>query len=71
MGVRHRLRGPGRRQAYGYAKASDKAKYGKAVAKRHLLPSPTLSGHDGRMMDQNDYRYALALPYNVAVEEGR
>lgn len=55
--------------SYAYAKASDKAEYGKAVATATFKISYA-KWQDGRMMDQNDYRYAVALPYNVAVKKG-
>jgi peptide/nickel transport system substrate-binding protein len=54
---------------YGYAKAADKPEYGLAVAAATFTFSYA-SWHDGRMMDQNDYRYAIALPYNVCVKKG-
>jgi len=53
---------------YGYAKRGDKPEYGKAVASAKFSFSYA-KWHDGRMMDQNDYRYALALPYNVSVKK--
>ncbi len=54
---------------YGYAKTSAKPEYGKAVAVATFTYSYA-RWHDGRMMDQNDYRYASALPFNVAVRKG-
>jgi peptide/nickel transport system substrate-binding protein len=54
---------------YGYAKASEKPEYRVAVATATFSFSYA-KWHDGRMMDQNDYRYALALPYNVSVKKG-
>ena len=55
--------------SYGYAKAADKPEYGKAVATATFTFSYA-KWHDGRMMDQNDYRYAMALPYNVCTKKG-
>ncbi|HRY53994.1 MAG TPA: ABC transporter substrate-binding protein [Spirochaetia bacterium] len=55
--------------SYGYAKAADKPEYGKAVASATFKYSYA-KWHDGRMMDQNDYRYALALQQSVANKKG-
>jgi peptide/nickel transport system substrate-binding protein len=55
--------------SFGYAKSTDKPEYGKAVATGTFAFSYA-KWHDGRMMDQNDYRYAIALPYNVSLKKG-
>jgi peptide/nickel transport system substrate-binding protein len=54
---------------YGYAKSSDKPAYGKSVASATFTFAYG-KWHDGRAMDQNDYRYAIALPYDVSVKKG-
>jgi peptide/nickel transport system substrate-binding protein len=54
---------------YGYAKASDRPEYGKAVATATFSHSYA-KWHDGRMMDLNDYRYAIALQYDLCVKKG-
>jgi peptide/nickel transport system substrate-binding protein len=54
---------------YGYAKSAAKPEYGKAVATATFKFSYA-KWHDGRMMDQNDYRYALALQQNVSNKKG-
>jgi peptide/nickel transport system substrate-binding protein len=55
--------------SYGYARAADKPEYGVAVATATFTFSYA-KWHDGRMMDQNDYRYAIALPYDLCVKKG-
>jgi peptide/nickel transport system substrate-binding protein len=55
--------------SFGYAKIADKPEYGKSVATATFSFSYA-KWHDGRMMDQNDYRYAIALPFNVSLKKG-
>lgn len=54
---------------YDYAKASDKPEYGKAVASATFSFSYA-KWHDGRKQDQNDYRYAIALRYDISKKKG-
>lgn len=54
---------------FGYAKAGAKPEYGLAVSTASFSYSYA-KWHHGRMMDQNDYRYAAALPYDVSVKKG-
>jgi peptide/nickel transport system substrate-binding protein len=54
---------------FGYAKAAEKPEYEKAVAKATFSFSYA-KWHDGRMMDQNDYRYAIAFRYDVSQKKG-
>ncbi len=49
---------------YGYSKAPVSAKSSAVFAFRFG------SWHDGRPVDQNDYRYAIALPYDLAFKGG-
>jgi peptide/nickel transport system substrate-binding protein len=55
--------------SYDYAKASDKPEYGKAVASATFSFSYA-SWHDGRKQDVNDYRYAIALRYDISKKKG-
>jgi peptide/nickel transport system substrate-binding protein len=54
---------------FGYAKASSREEYRKAVATATFTYSYA-KWHHGRTMDQNDFRYAAALPYELAVKKG-
>jgi peptide/nickel transport system substrate-binding protein len=54
---------------YDYAKASEKPEYGKAVAQATFGFSYG-SWHDGRKQDVNDYRYAIALRYDISKKKG-
>ena len=54
---------------FGYAKASSRPEYGKAVATATFSFSYA-KWHHGRMMGQNDYRYAIALPYDLSFKKG-
>jgi peptide/nickel transport system substrate-binding protein len=54
---------------FGYAPASGKPEYRKAVATGTYAFSYA-KWHHGRMMDQNDYRYAGALPYELCLKKG-
>jgi peptide/nickel transport system substrate-binding protein len=54
---------------FDYAKASEKPEYGKAVAKATFSFSYG-SWHDGRKQDVNDYRYAIAMRYEISKKKG-
>jgi len=54
---------------FGYAKISEKPEYGKAVATGTYSFSYA-SWHDGRKQSVNDYRYAIALPYDICLKKG-
>jgi peptide/nickel transport system substrate-binding protein len=55
--------------SYGYVPSSTKPEYGKVVATGTYAFSYA-KWHHGRMMDQNDYRYASALPYDLCYRKG-
>jgi peptide/nickel transport system substrate-binding protein len=55
--------------SFDYAKSSEKPEYGKAVAQATFSFSYG-SWHDGRKQDINDYRYAIALRYDVSKKKG-
>jgi peptide/nickel transport system substrate-binding protein len=54
---------------YGYVKSSSRPEYRMAVATGTYAFSYA-KWHHGRTMDQNDYRYASALPYDLCFKKG-